>query len=410
MAFTREDYDDLIKMVLESPELSERMRFALFGQAFSALPADVQAIRITLSEVVATQRESAAQIKMLAEAQKRTEEQVAKLSEEVRALTEAQNRTDAKVAELAEAQKRTEEQVAKLSEEVRALTEAQKRTDAKVAELSEAQKRTEAKVAELAEAQKRTEEQVAKLSEEVRALTEAQKRTDAKVAELSEAQKRTDEKIAELIEAQKRTDQKIAELVEAQKRTDQKIAELIKAQKHLEEQVAKLTEEMRVIVRRLDALTDSHYKLESRVNRLTGMVLEINYERKAQARFGRLLRKARVVEWNVLEDLLAGLSPEETEELSEIDLVVQGIWRQNPQYQVFLAIEISGKIEAWDVKRALERTKLMRKAGLLTLPVVAGEEITHEAKSHAKEQGVIVIMDGSMKFIEEALHRHPLSP
>ena len=284
MAFTREDYDDLIKMVLESPELSERMRFALFGQAFSALPADVQAIRITLSEVVATQRESAAQIKMLAEAQKRTEEQVAKLSEEVRTLTEAQ------------------------------------------------------------------------------------------------------------------------------KRTDQKIAELIKAQKHLEEQVAKLTEEMRVIVRRLDALTDSHYKLESRVNRLTGMVLEINYERKAQARFGRLLRKARVVEWNVLEDLLAGLSPEETEELSEIDLVVQGIWRQNPQYQVFLAIEISGKIEAWDVKRALERTKLMRKAGLLTLPVVAGEEITHEAKSHAKEQGVIVIMDGSMKFIEEALHRHPLSP
>jgi chromosome segregation ATPase len=410
MAFTREDYDDLIKMVLESPELSERMRFALFGQAFSALPADVQAIRITLSEVVATQRESAAQIKMLAEAQKRTEEQVAKLSEEVRALTEAQNRTDAKVAELAEAQKRTEEQVAKLSEEVRTLTEAQNRTDAKVAEL--------------AEAQKRTEEQVAKLSEEVRALTEAQKRTDAKVAELSEAQKRTDEKIAELVEAQKRTDQKIAELVEAQKRTDQKIAELveaqkrtdqkiaelIKAQKHLEEQVAKLTEEMRVIVRRLDALTDSHYKLESRVNRLTGMVLEINYERKAQARFGRLLRKARVVEWNVLEDLLAGLSPEETEELSEIDLVVQGIWRQNPQYQVFLAIEISGKIEAWDVKRALERTKLMRKAGLLTLPVVAGEEITHEAKSHAKEQGVIVIMDGSMKFIEEALHRHPLSP
>ncbi len=367
MAFTREDYDDLIKMVLESPELSERMRFALFGQAFSTLPADIQAIRITLSEVVAAQRESAAQIKILAEAQTRTDERLAKLSEEVRALTEAQKRTDAKVAELAEAQART---------------------DAKIAELVEAQARTDAKIAEL---------------------VEAQKRTDAKIAELVEAQKRTDAKIAELVEAQKRTDAKIAELVEAQKRTDAKIAELVEAQKHLEEQVAKLTEEIRVIVRRLDALTDSHYKLESRVSRLTGMVLEINYERKAQARFGRLLRKARVVEWNVLEDLLTSLSPEEIEELSEIDLVVQGIWKQNPQYQVFLAIEVSGKVEAWDVKRALERTKLMRKAGLLTLPVVAGEEITHEAKAHAKEQGVIVILDGSMKFIEEALYRHPLS-
>ncbi len=381
MAFTREDYDDLIKMVLESPELSERLRFALFGRSFSALPADIQAIRITLFEVISTQKEGAAQIKSLAEAQTRTNEQLAKLSEEVWALTEAQKRTDAKVAELAEAQTRTEEQVAKLSEEVRALTEAQKRTDAKVAEL--------------AEAQTRTNEQLAKLSEEVRALTEAQKRTEAKVAELSEAQTRTDAKIAELVEAQKRTDEKIAELVEAQK--------------HLEEQVAKLTEEIRVIVRRLDALTESHYKLESRVSRLTGMVLEINYERKAQARFGRLLRKARVIEWNVLEDLLTGLSPEEIEELSEIDLVVQGIWKQDPQYQVFLAIEVSGKVEAWDVKRALERTKLMRKAGLLTLPVVAGEEITHEAKAYAKEQGVIIILDGSMKFVEEALYRHPLS-
>ncbi len=371
MVFTREDFDTMITLAMQSPELRARLRAVLFDQELAAVPADIQAIKAALSEVIEI-------VKALAEAQKRTEEQVAKLSEDQRLMRE----------------------------ELRALAEAQKRTDEKMAELIEAQNRTDAKIAELTEAQKRTDEKIAEL-------IEAQKRTDEKIAELTEAQKRTDEKIAELIEAQKRTDAKIAELTEAQKRTEEQIAKLIEAQKRTEEQMAKLIEdqrqmreELRAIVRRLDALTESHYKLESRVSRLAGMVLEINYERKAQARFGRILRKAKVVEWNTLEDLLENLSPEEIEYLSETDLVIQGIWKQNPQYQLFLAIEISGKIETWDVKRAVERAKLMHKAGLFTLPAVAGEEITPEARGHAEVQGVIVVLDGSIQFVDEAIRKY----
>ncbi len=322
MAFTREDYDALLNLVMASPELSERMRVALFGQALSTLPAEIQAINATLSRIAQIQEENVVQIKALVETYKHVEEQMAGLIE----------------------------------------------------------------------AQKRTEEQIAKLIEDQHQLREEQLKMRAELRALAEAQKRTEEQVAGLIEAQKRTEEQIAKLIEDQRQ--------------LREEQHQMRQEMKSMGQRLDALTESHYKLESRVGRLTGMVLEINYERKAQARFGRLLRKAKVVEWNILEDLLENLSPKEIESLSEIDLVVQGNWRQNPKYQLFLAIEISGKIDIWDIHRAVERAQLMHQAGLLTLPVVAGDEISDEAKALAQEQGVIIVLDGAMEFVDESLRKH----
>jgi hypothetical protein len=101
-------------------------------------------------------RELNATVGRLAEAQSRTEVQVA-------ALTEAQSRTEAQVAALTEAQSRTEAQVA-------ALTEAQSRTEVQVAALTEAQSRTEVQVAALTEAQSRTEVQVATLTQVIKSL------------------------------------------------------------------------------------------------------------------------------------------------------------------------------------------------------------------------------------------------
>jgi chromosome segregation ATPase len=78
-------------------------------------------------------------------------------------LAEAQSRTETNVAALTEAQSRTEAQVA-------ALTKAQTRTETQVAALTEAQVRTEAQVAALTEAQSRTETQVATLTQVIEAL------------------------------------------------------------------------------------------------------------------------------------------------------------------------------------------------------------------------------------------------
>ncbi|MCD6513562.1 MAG: hypothetical protein J7L07_01420, partial [Candidatus Odinarchaeota archaeon] len=82
------------------------------------------------------------------------------------------------VDKLAEAQRRTEERLDRLSETVDKLAEAQRRTEERldrlsetVDKLAEAQRRTEERLNELAEAQRRTEEQINRLSEAVRNLS-----------------------------------------------------------------------------------------------------------------------------------------------------------------------------------------------------------------------------------------------
>jgi predicted nuclease with TOPRIM domain len=80
-------------------------------------------------------------------------------------LADAQLETQAEVRALAEAQRRTEERVGRLEAAVERLAEAQRRTEERVGRL-------EAAVERLAEAQRRTEEAVARLAQQVGRLSE----------------------------------------------------------------------------------------------------------------------------------------------------------------------------------------------------------------------------------------------
>lgn len=75
---------------------------------------------------------------------------MARLTNAVEMLAEAQQRTEEQVRALAEAQHRTEERVDRLEMAVERLAEAQRRTEQRVEELAEAQRRTEQTVAHLA--------------------------------------------------------------------------------------------------------------------------------------------------------------------------------------------------------------------------------------------------------------------
>jgi len=117
MAFTIDDFKDLVELLNVHPEWRGELRRLVLTDELLELPAIVRD---------------------LAEAQKCTELRVEELAE-------AQKRTELRVEELAEAQKRTELRVEELAE-------AQKRTELRVEELAEAQKRTELRVEELAAA------------------------------------------------------------------------------------------------------------------------------------------------------------------------------------------------------------------------------------------------------------------
>ncbi len=125
MTFTVRDLQDLLALLEQHPEWKSALRASLLGEEFLQLPALVRE---------------------LAEAQKRTQE-------ELRALAEAQRQMQEELRALAEAQRR-------MQEELRALAEAQRRTEERVGRLEEA-------MAQLADAQRRTEQTVQTLVREV---------------------------------------------------------------------------------------------------------------------------------------------------------------------------------------------------------------------------------------------------
>jgi len=264
------------------------------------------------------------------------------------------------------------EDIEALSAEVRKLAQAQKRTEVQVGALAEAQARTEATVQALVQAQVRMEEEF----RQYREASEARfARIEAALDRLAEAQARTEERVTRLEEA-------VARLTEAQARTEQT----------------------------LQALIAAHQKLEVRVGRMDGELLEIRYERRATAYFGRVLRRVRVVEVpELLDTLEARLTPEEVDEVLNLDLLVVGRPRRPgampEEREVWLAVEISATVDTEDIERAVERATMLRKAGYAAIPAVAGREVTSVAEEVAYGQGVLLIRDGRADFWEQALAR-----
>ncbi|MCS7349903.1 MAG: hypothetical protein RMM10_00075 [Anaerolineae bacterium] len=180
MAFTIQDFQDLLELLRRHPEWRERLWELLASEEFLRLPAEVKAFR----EEFRTFRDQTFE-----EFRQETERRFRQVEEQIAALVEFQRRhyeefiahrqefmayraeTDRRFAELAEAQRRHYEEFVAYRAE----------TDRRFAELAEAQRRLTERVEQLAEAQRRTEEQVAELVETVRRLTERVDRIEGRL-------------------------------------------------------------------------------------------------------------------------------------------------------------------------------------------------------------------------------------
>ena len=361
MAFTVNDLQDLTRLLRERPEwLSEVQRIVLTDELL-ALP----------RELAEAQRRTDEHFAELAKAQQRNEEQLAELrrrNEEQ--LAELRRQTDARFAELAEAQRRNEEQLAEL----------RRQTDARFAELAEAQRRIQEQLAEL---RQRTEEQLAELRQRTEEqLAELRRQTDARFAELAEAQRRIEEQLAEL---RQRTEEQLAEL---RRQTDARFAELAEA--------------IRQLTLRFE---ESQQRNEDRFAEIRGELLEIRYRNKVGAIFGSRLRRPRVVDGGDVWDMLRGrLDEGEIRRIVAADLIVRGgLLPPQGEGELWLVVEVSGVIDRNDVARAAERAALLRKAGLLVVPVAAGERLTQGALTLSEEFGVALARDGGLAGWDEAM-------
>ncbi|WP_322797792.1 hypothetical protein [Thermoflexus sp.] len=184
MAFTVQDFEDLLRLLDQHPQWREALRRRLLTEEFLESPKvlrdlsdRVQKIELLMGDLIETVKGLAESVAALAEAQRRHyEEFVAHRAE-----------ADRRFAELAEAQRRHSEELAALRAE----------TDRRLAEVREevAAARAEAdrRFAELAEAQRRTEEQLQKLSESHQRLSESTVRMQEALQDLGEFREQTKE-------------------------------------------------------------------------------------------------------------------------------------------------------------------------------------------------------------------------
>jgi len=367
MAFDVQEYRAFIELLYKHPEWRAELRQLVLTEELLALPQLVQD---------------------LVEAHKRGEERMTRIEQSLAELIEAQKRNDERFAELIEAQKRNEQSIAEL-------VEAQKRNEQSIAELVEVQKRHEERLAAV-------EERLAKVEERLEGVEERLARLEQSIAELVEAQKRNEQSIAELVEAQKRNEQSIAELVEAQKRNEERLEGAEERFSRIDQSIAELAELQKQTEIQMQRLTN-------RMGQIVGDLLEIKYRDKPFSYFGRIVRRARVVDLAEVEDWLSErLSEEQLFDLFQLDLLVRGQIRQpvgerKEHPEVWLAIEVSSVVDGEDVQRVARRAEILRQAGLPVLAVAAGSNLTPEARELARTKGVALQADGQLELLEEAL-------
>ncbi|GBC81137.1 hypothetical protein HRbin10_00243 [bacterium HR10] len=246
-----------------------------------------------------------------------------------------------------------------------------------VRELAEAQRRTEEQLRALVEAQRRTEERVGRVEERVGRLEERVERVEERVGRVEERVGRVEERVGRVEERVGRVEVELAALAEAQRHTNEA----------------------------LQALAESQRRLTDTVGDLKGRMLEQTYRDKATAYFGAILRRLQVVNPYELEEALrAHLSEEEFLDLLQLDLLIRGQPRQQPEIsELWLAVEVSAVVDQGDVERARRRATLLRRAGYRVIPMVAGERLTQGAEESTREQQVAVLQDGRVFFWEETL-------
>ncbi len=198
--------------------------------------------------------------------------------------------------------------------------------------------------------------------------------------------------VRELAEAQWRTEETVRGLAE---RVDQ----LAQRMDQLTQRMDQLAERMDTMGRSMDRLVEVVEKLGADVGKIKGHDIERQYRERAPVYFGRVIRRGRALTYDELYRLLDAavaqgqLTEEESDEIVLADAVVRGR-RVEDQETVYLVVEASWGVGTHDVERAVKRAALLAKAGVVAVPVVAGEWVTPEGGAMARSWKVWQVTDG----------------
>jgi hypothetical protein len=179
----------------------------------------------------------------------------------------------------------------------------------------------------------------------------------------------------------------VGRLAEAQERTEAQVAQLTKAQERTEAQVATLAavvQSLGIEVRRQGNRLDS----------VLGWTFEMRFRDRLTSYLGRLMRRGKLLRNDeVLDAIERAIDADEADEVLRADAIAAGIIDGVASH---VAVEVSATCAADDVDRAERRAGILRKAGLVAIPLVACESISRELLAYARSRQVRVWCNGTM--------------
>jgi len=212
-------------------------------------------------------------------------------------------------------------------------------------------------------------------------------RIEHKVDKLEERQTRSEER-------QDRLEKKVDKLVE-------EVAGLKQDVDILKKDVDTLKKDVDILKKDVDILKKDVDILKKDVAYLKGSDRERWYRDRAHAVFGRIILKGKPFEEKAAEILWDAykrgqISKEERDEVLSADLLWSG---ERDGKFVVLVVEVSFTISQEDVERAKKRAEILRKLGILAIPIVGGVDLGKEVKL----DDVVCIVDG--KFDDEEFEK-----
>jgi len=391
---TEDQFEQLIRLLAENPDLRARLRGALVGEELADFTERLARIAelqersekgmVELEErmrswIASMQQHAEFLREMNAEDRRRQQEFGAYFEALLARMGERIDAINASIAAQAEQDARLGMRMDQLTARIDSLTERMDQLTARVDSLTVRMDQLTARVDSLTERMEQLTARVDDLTQQVQQLTVRMDQLTARVDSLTERMEQLTARVDDLT---------------------QQVQQLTVRMDQLTARVDSLTERMDQLTARVDQLTVDTQRLTGEFGKLKGWQLEERYFRRAPAYFAPILRRIRALSPEELAELLdslenAGqLSEAEVRDIQNADVVVRGRDRETGEER-YLLVEVSVGVGLEDVERAARRANLLARAlNVTVLPVVAGEYFRAEAMRAANEMGVWKVLDG----------------
>jgi uncharacterized protein YoxC len=226
-------------------------------------------------------------------------------------------------------------------------------------------------------------------------LTAAQERTEQHLAQLTA---RVDQLTVRLDQLTERVDQLTVRVDQLTVRLDQlteRVDQLTARMEQLTERVDQLTVRMEQLTGTVDWLAKRVGRIEQELGQHRGRHLEDAICDRPWNYLGSVAKKTKALPLEDVKEMLRGVSEEDLRQLDRMDGCIEG---KREGRSVLLAIEVSAKLESYDLERARLWAKILS-SGLrgsgryeAVLPVVVGYEAEEPLLREAERSGVWAVI------------------